>query len=312
MVLTGAMFVALALPRPAQAEPNWLIQPIQEGEATIRYVQGVPTVELEQANGVVRLTPLPIDHGSLTFTVAVFNGSGDPDNFGIENVTANAGGTMMPVLSKDELVKKAKNRAFWKQFGLALVGGVASGLAASQRDTYSARWVTPRGTYTSLLSTPSVVGQYQAMALANETAWAMGLVQVQLDRTILALGDEVTQLTTVDPGESYAGRLVIKKFSPKAFPAPVRVEVEWNGETYSFTFQLAKPGTPAPRFTALTRRRTRTDFRARLVEAGVLPPPGESRGTAASVGTPVPTAARGYNPTETFGNGQVHCETCRR
>lgn len=296
---TIILLLALAASAPVHADSEPLVQPIQSGNETVRYVRGVPTLELAQSKGIVRVTPLPMDHGSLSFTVAVYNNDENPANFGIENVSPLFDSRLVTVFTKDELVRRAKNRAFWSQFGLALVGGVAAGLAASQQDVYSSRWITPRGTYQNIFTAPSVAGQWQAMEITDVTVAGMMMVQTQLDRTIVALGDETVQLTTVDPGESYAGRIVIDKVRPRGLPAPITVKVAWNGEVYPFTFQIAKPGTPAPPFTALTRRNKGPDFIPRMAPPIVRP----AEETAAK---PVSADANAG-----FGNKHVMCETCR-
>lgn len=55
-------------------------------------------------------------------------------------------------------------------------------------------------------------------------------------------------MTTVSPGESYAGLIVFEKVKLPALPARVTMTVNWNGVGYPFTFRIAKPGTPAPAF----------------------------------------------------------------
>jgi len=56
------------------------------------------------------------------------------------------------------------------------------------------------------------------------------------------------QTTTVDPGGSYAGKIVVEKIKDRTLPQRVTITVNWNGEQYPFAFRLAKPGTPAPVF----------------------------------------------------------------
>jgi hypothetical protein len=247
---------------PAVAEPNWLVQPIQVGPETVRYQQGVPTLDLEMNDGVAQVTPLAFDHGSLVFSVAVYNDSERPANFGIENATVLHENRPIGIFTKDDLVKKAKNRAMWTQIGLGVLGGLAAGAAASQRDYYSSTWMTPRGTYRSWFDAPSAAGQFEAAAITAGTVYGIAAVQNQLDRTVAMLGNSVVQLTTIDPGESYAGKIVLAKIAPKSFPSRVNLTINWNGEAYPFTFQVAKPGTSTPTFTALTRKSDLIDFRA--------------------------------------------------
>lgn len=253
-------FAALIGVSTAAFADTLAVQPVQIGQETIRYQNGVPTLDLEMKDGVVQITPLPLDHGSLSFGIAVYNDARQPANFGVENVRVTFASLPVKVLTKDDLVKKAENRAMWASIALAAVGGLSAAAAASQRDHYHSTLVTPRGTYRSYFSAPSVAGQFQAAAITAGTGVGIASIQNQLDKTVEALGDEVVQLTTVDPGESYAGRLVFAKIRPKVLPAKVEIAVNWNGETYPFTFQIAKKGTPAPVFTAITRPSHLTDF----------------------------------------------------
>ena len=299
---------------PALAGPNWAIQPVQAGQETVRYNQGVPTVDLELKDGVVQVTPLGVDHGSLVFGVAVYNDSRQPANFGIENVAASTGSAALRAFTKDELVRQAKNRAAWTQVGLAFLGVAAATAAASQRSYYRNTYVTPRGTYRSYWSMPSAVGQVQATAIAAGTGYGLVAVQNQLDRTVETLGSEIVQLTTIDPGESYAGRIILQKFNPKSLPAQMVLTVNWNGEAYPFTFQIAKPGTPTPLFTAITRSSDLTDFGSQdqlpaPTTAMVAPPmPAAVRRNAAARRQPVSVPA---SPTSTTLRGGVRCLTCR-
>jgi hypothetical protein len=202
-----------------------------------------------------------LDHGNLSFGIAFYNDSRRTANVGIENISVQFGSAPVKVFTRDDLERKAENRAMWASIAVAVAGGVAAGAAASQRDTYQGTMVTPHGTYQSYWSGPSSAGQIQAAALAAGTGYGIVSINNQLDNTLQALGEEVIQLTTFDPGRSYAGRVVIDKIRPKTLPAQVSLSITWNGETYPFTFQIAKPGTPAPVFTERTRTSDLIDFR---------------------------------------------------
>lgn len=293
----------------AIAGPNWEIQPLQAGPEVIRFYKGVPTVELELNDGIVRVTPLPFDHGSLAFAVTAYNDGTLPANFGTENIAPVFQDKPVAVFSKADLERKAKNRAFWSGFGIALLGATASAAAASQRTTYSSSFVTPRGTYRSFYSVPSIYGQYQALAIQDATLSGLWLVERQLDRTLADLGSETLQITTLEPGESYAGRVVFAKISPKKFPAQISLTINWNGEAYPFTFQLAKPGTPMPPIKLLPRRSNLTDFRNaqglnQPLGQGVIDPR-----IRPSVPESSPSPQGQANGRKI--NSRVRCETCR-
>lgn len=307
---------ALSICNPALADDKWIVQPIQVGSESVRYNQGVPTVALEMQDGVVQVTPLPMDHGSLSFGVAVYNDSRRPANFGVENLSAANAGTGVGIFSKAQLAKQAKNRATWTSIGLALLGATASAAASSQRNYYRSTFVTPRGTYRSYWSAPSTAGQIQASGIAATTGYAVALVQRQLDHTLATLGDEIVQTTTVDPGESYAGRVVIAKVRPKQLPSKIELTVNWNGEVYPFTFQVAKPGSPTPIFTDLASRSDLIDFRPRAELAATsarAPTPVKNERTAQRA--PVSRQAdAGSSPLRSDGfvvGSRVKCITCR-
>src|SRR3546814_17400247 len=93
----------------------------------------------------VQTCALPIYHGSLAFYVGVYNAGHVPANIDISNFSIRAGDQTLAVFSRQELEKKAKNRAMWTQIGLAALGGLAAAGAASQRDTYHSTFSTQCG-----------------------------------------------------------------------------------------------------------------------------------------------------------------------
>lgn len=277
-----ALMLAVVWSSPALSG-ELLVQPIQVGRETVRYLQGVATVDLQGKRGAVQITPLPFDHGGLSFSIAVLNDGQLPTNIDIDAFRINANTQYLTVFSKDKLVKKAQSRAMWTQIGLAALGGVAAGVAASQRDTYRSTLYTPRGTYRAVYSGPSAAGQFQAAAIGVGTGVAIAGVQNRLDQTRAALGNNIVQLTTVDPGEGYAGQIIVEKIKAPKYPQRVDIVVHWNDEDYAFAFQAAKEGTPAPRFAALTP----VEPRPVSVAVPALPP------------TPIPAASTNPSPVPT-------------
>lgn len=54
----------------------------------------------------------------------------------------------------------------------------------------------------------------------------------------LSLGGTILQTTTIAPKETYGGQIIVEK--PKASaPYVVEVNTRWNGEVYSFRFNVA-------------------------------------------------------------------------
>ncbi len=251
IVRNHAAFAAavMLIAQPATAGgPKFLLQPVPVGMETVRFQQGVPTIDLQKPDGVVQLTPLPMDHGSLAFSVAVYNDGKLPANVDVTSFDVSAGQQKIAVLSREQLESKAKNRAMWASIAVAAAGGIAAAAAANQRDTYTHTLYTPRATYRSVYSAPSQAGQVAAAASIAGAGVGIAAIQSQLDQTRQALGDSTVQMTTVDPGDSYAGRIVLEKIKSKVLPLRVAITVNWNGRAYSFAFQMVKKGTPQPVF----------------------------------------------------------------
>lgn len=242
MLLLGSLIVS-----PAIAETT--VYPMQLGSETLRYLQGTPTLELETVSGAVEVTPLPFDHGSVSFRIAVYYKGFQSANIDGSDLHIQVGAQELAAFTKDELVHKAKNRAGWAKFGTLMVAGLAAGLASQAyiTNTYIGHYSSPYGSSTSVISwrdnTVGVLG-----ASAATAAGVAGIVGIQnrLDYTIKALSNEILQTTTVDPNSTYAGRVVFEKVKDIALPQDVKLTVRWNGELYPFSFRLAKPGHDLP------------------------------------------------------------------
>lgn len=243
----AAMFVA-AIASPAAAAPKMVVQPVQMSDESIRYNHGVATIDQFSTGGSVQVRPATMDHGSLAFNIAVYNTGTQPLNIDVSNFTLISGDVTVGAQTSETLQRKAQSRAAWAQFAVALAGGLTAVAAANQRDTYRSTFVTPRGTYRSYYSAPSAFGQLQATAAIAGAGVGVASIQNQLDKTLEELGDQIVQITTVDPGESYAGTIVFEKVKLAKLPQQVTMVVDWAGQKYPFVFQLAKPGTPAPAF----------------------------------------------------------------
>lgn len=246
----AAALAALAIGQSAFAGP--VLYPVQVGQETARFDRGQPTVTLTLAHGAIQLRPRPMDHGSVAFDIAVFNDGTAPANFDIVNVEATANGIVLRPFSLVELEKKAKNRAMWSQIGVALVAGAAAYSAASMRDTYRSTLYTPHGVYRGYYRSPSAAGQVLAAGAIAGGVVASVSIEEQLRRTLDGMQDNIVQVTTIDPGDSYAGMIVLQKVAKPKLPQRVDLRINWNGEVYPFALLVAKEGTPMPEFKAIT------------------------------------------------------------
>jgi hypothetical protein len=202
---------------------------VSEGQE-IRYEQGTPTIE----NAMVRVMPLrDLDHGSMQFKVAVFNTSEAPFNFGVENISFTDNGSPVAVFSREQLEKKAKSRAMWSQIGYAMLAGAA---AAAQNNNYTATTYTPHGVYHTVIRDPGLsTGQVATIAAGGG---AIALSQIGLQKTLEALGEEIVQTTTVDPGTGYGGRIVVAKLKKAKAGDRITLTIDAGGTVSNFTFVM--------------------------------------------------------------------------
>ncbi len=241
-----------SVPVQAVAGSRDAVHAVQIGKETVRFRQGVPTLDLWTPRGGVQITPMPIASGRINFVVTVFNNLEQPVNFGAENIKVENGEQPVIVMTKEDLIRKAEKKAFWSSFGLAILGGLAAGAAASQTNTYTSSTYSRYGSFHSVARYPSLAGQLQADRITADTSYAIAAMQHRLDETKERLQYELVQLSTVDPGDTYGGRIILGKLKSSKVPQDVRVTIDWNGDKYSFAFRLDKAGSPAPPFTSIT------------------------------------------------------------
>jgi hypothetical protein len=267
---------------PASAGKPFDVHGLIIGNEGARYVKGVPTLDLQQRLGAMQVRSLGFYNNRPIFAVAFYNAGPEPVNIGLEDIHASSNGAPLAVFSVEELERQAKHKAFWTQVGLALVGGVGAAAAASRRD-YSHGTITgPYGTYTIHTSYPSLAGQLQADRITTDTAWGMAAIQYQLDRTIELINEHVVQRTTVDPGSTYGGIVVLDKLKAGDPPFELHVDVDWNGERYPFAYVMQRPGRPVPEQYA-GRLAANAKPRARNAAFAPRPMPGNAPPTASGI-----------------------------
>jgi hypothetical protein len=272
-----------------------ILYPVQTGTETIRYRTGIPTLNIEKTMGAVTVTPLPLDHNHATFGMAVYNKGTASVNFGDENITASVNGHAIPVLTREELQRRAKSRAAWSAVGIALLSGVAAAAASTAHTTSHSygNIRTPRGTYFwSSSYRDNTIGAIGAgAAVGAGTAGIIG-IQNRLEYTLGTLATDILQTTTIDPDNSYGGEVVIEKPDGVRLPYDVTVTAHFNGEDYPFTFRMTEQGkNKPPAFTdaSIGQRPAETPLSkaaqptgqampapAQAPSAGNLPPPAAS------------------------------------
>ncbi len=241
----GTIVCASMCVSPALAGTAMIPQPFQVGAETGEFQRGVPTVTLEQKNGAVEITPLPLDHGCVSFMVVVYNDGTAPADFDAVNVHGEAGGQQIASFTEDQLEHIAKTRAMWAQIATAVIAGAAAAAVASAHttDRYYGNLRTPHGTYSWVSSyRDNSIGVVGATASVAAGAAGINSIQGRLNATLGMLSDQVVQRTTVAPGASYGGRVILQKIKAKGNPQDVRIAINWNGETYPFGLHIPKKG----------------------------------------------------------------------
>jgi len=228
------------------------------GNEGARYLKGVPTLDLQQQRGAVQLRSLGFYNNRPMYAIAFYNGGNEPVNIGLEDIRATKDGQPLRLFSVEELERQAKKKAWWTQFGMAMLGGFGAAAAASQRDHYRSTISGPYGSYTVHSSYPSLAGQLQAQSISMNTAYSIAAVQYQLDRTIELVNTHVVQRTTIDPGSTYGGLIVLDKLKSGDPPFEIRIDADWNGERYPFAYVMQKRGQPVPeRYSAMLAARAK-------------------------------------------------------
>lgn len=246
--LTGAA-MALSICGTAIAATPLALYPVRIGAETARYDHGRATVNLELPGGAVEIRPVSIGKGEIALGIAVFNTSGRPANFGIENVDVLMNGVPAYLPTHDQLMADTRDKARDRKIAAALVTGVVAGAASTMSNsyTYRQRVYTPHGVYGRTIrwqdDTPGIVGATAAVAGG---ALAIRGIDRKLDYTLDRIDGSVLETTTVDPGASFGGVAVVPFDRKMPLPVDMRVNVRWNGRLYPFGFRLTPSGVAVP------------------------------------------------------------------
>lgn len=237
------------LPSAAFAGPAMTLYPERLGAETARFDRGNPTVSLKLPTGSVQIRPMPVEKGRMAFSVAVFNDGRRSANFGPENISVTVDGVSMAISTHDQLAQQAEGKARTAKIGTALVAGVLAGVAstASNHGTYYRAVGGPYHRYVQAIhwedNTPGIVGGVAAVAGG---ALVIKGIDDKLDYTLQQLGAEALQTTTIDPGSTFGGMIVVPGQVRGDRYAHIRINVTFDGATYPFAFRLAPAGAPPP------------------------------------------------------------------
>jgi hypothetical protein len=197
----------------------------------VRFSRGEALMVSAGELGAIAIKPIRYnaDTGRVLFVVAGYNHSGEPINFGTENVSISLdNGASMPVYDFDALRHGYREDADRARM-FAYVEAAANAYGAyrvSRHNPQEGRYLMERASE-----------QYE------ERLYSIG---DNLGRQVEA-AKAVLQTTTIDPGTYWAGWIVADQ--PTLAVGEVRkmnVSVTFAGETHRFSLFLAPEGTPTP------------------------------------------------------------------
>lgn len=222
---------------------SYSVTPQATAGQEVRYLRGVPTVLEDRPNGAMQVTPLGVSQGGrVILGLAAFNKATANANFGIENLHSASAAGDLKVYSKDELEHEARVRAEWAAFA-AVLAGAAAGYAAQQNaySTTNGYIATPRGVATfSAVSYDPTAAAIGTAGAAAATGYTLNSIKNNMDDTISHLNGAIIQTTTISPGESYGGEVIIDMPKGKDWPKSLVLNANWNGQDYGFAFDIAK------------------------------------------------------------------------
>lgn len=213
----------LAVAVPASAG-DFQSKPIPAEKDSLTYYKGTPVVERTTAFGKVRITSIGEETGKPAFVVEILNESEAALNFGTENISASVAGQKKPtvVYTANDIQRMVQNKANWAAFGAAMAGASATNTSYGSACGYG-------GCVNATVTTPNYFAQANAARQVND-------IRNNEAGRIDELSQNYLQLTTVQAGESYGGRVAISKPKPKKWPAALTLTV--LGEV--FVFEMTK------------------------------------------------------------------------
>jgi len=191
---------------------------------SLTYYKGTPVVERLTNFGKLRITSIPEETGKPAFIIEILNESENPINFGTENIVAAVAGQKKPVTvySANDVQKMVQSKANWAAAFTAMAG------ASATNTSYG----TACGRYSCVTATVTTPDYYARANAAQQVGEIRNMEANRIDE----LSQNYLQLTTVQPGESYGGRVALSKPKPKKWPATVTLTV--LGE--QFIFEMMK------------------------------------------------------------------------
>lgn len=242
-ILALAACAAVAVPNSAFAA-KYRLDITAAGEQKARMNSGVEAVDDNLPGSSARIleSEEPVRKRGVLM-MYVLNAGNEPLNIGPENVSIEAeGGTAIPVIPYEKLLKEEKSRQTW--------AAVAAGLSAMSNSLNAATAGHSYGTVNAYGSRGWATASYSAYnpaAASMATSLANAQNQQMFDR--LAESNSVSldalkvnmRTTTVDPGHDFGGQVTFEvppALRKSKAPVPVRIRVAMGTEVHVFAGAL--------------------------------------------------------------------------
>ncbi len=252
-IIATAIMICAA---PAYAD-DYSLKVMPSEAQTIRYDRGTSSVDSAQSQSIIRIVNVPgDDKKTVSFVIGVLNASGQPVNFGPENITISAVGMQPVSLTTYEQAmeaeqKRQKREKFWA--GVAAFGRGMSAADAGYTRTSGSFSGNASGFVGGDFVSGSVNGSYSgtqynsgaALAAQRDAREMNAQDRAELERRWAYRFADMSNLlrtTTVNPGTMYGGIAtfpITKDIKKARGPVRVLIHVDVAGERHSFEARLS-------------------------------------------------------------------------
>lgn len=221
-----APLLALVVAGCGTVKPEYRMIPTAENGVGVRFSRGNAAMVSNGPTGSVMLLPVRYNSESkLYFAIAAFNRSGQPVNFGTEDVRIYVDG-LEPVRVQDfNYLRQSKRVEAQRELNSAWIDAGIDG--------YLAQKAYPNATNSERLRIATRV-------MADSYAFSSAAIETRLQNAIATMGRQVLQTTTIDPGRTFGGWVLADQLViPAEGRRAILVRANFGGYSHDFTINLA-------------------------------------------------------------------------
>lgn len=240
------------------------VDPVLLGDQERIYRDGVPAV-ISRKGLIVIAAPVKVirdGEEQPKFIVSVANTSQSRFDVDTSNFAASVDGKPVKIFTHDEIADSIKSKQAWAAFAVALGGAMQAASAHQQASTsynsgsYNSNTNGNFNTYGS----SNLSGNYNAYTSGTYTGWtynpaagqaAANAVNVRTDAQMTSLQQQgqaaldeaqksILKQTTVSPGSSHGGQIVLATFDVPDGGSTLDLQVSVAGEEHLFRFSNQK------------------------------------------------------------------------